>query len=525
MCQGYDYECEYENGASKFPSKRPIPSEEFSSRPPEKLTRLGSPQSTLRQTTDSSIPGILELSKARYVGKYSSIAFPLYVGLEVEATKLPRLHSFAYHSGIRKEPPCAVIHQISEKIPWNTTRALIEVYTVTIHPIFGFLDMNSFYSRCEKHWHSQPQDMAFEAIASGVLALASLLNGSLDQDIEMWLVLHAKEILEDSSISRFPSLEQIAAWILRAIYVRCTGRPHVTWLTTCTIMHLIEATGLHHGSDSLLQTTGNLAPRPDVSNTIIRTAQVATCLHIVIAFEYGRSIMAVNRQTLESNLQGAHEGDLTPQMCSLIAAALPVTHATRDSADTTEEIISTLEKVVNIPVGHDFLLLLRADLALGIYRRLRVMGSKLQQMPHDRVISAGAAALPAARRLVSQGQVWWNIIGTIFQFACALLAMDTSSSCDMLVGTMETLEFVVDQLDTHLAREALSTARQLARAALDKKKKGVEALEHVVGPSPDSTAAQKERPLPEDPSLSPSLDYQFPFDLDSLWAMEFQLPL
>jgi hypothetical protein len=290
-------------------------------------------------------------------------------------------------------------------------------------------------------------------------------------------------------------------------------------------MHLIEATGLHHTSDFMLQTAGNPAPRPEFSNTIIRTAQVATCLHIVIAFEYGRSIMTVNRKTLESNLQSTHEGDLMPQMCSLVAAALPVALTTRDSVDITEEILSALEKVVKIPVSHDFLLLLKADLALGIYRRLRVLDSNPQQMPNDRVITAGTAALPAARRLVSQGQVWWNIVGTIFQFACALLAMDTSSSCDMLVETMDTLEFVVDRLDTHLAREALSTARQLARAALDKKRKGVEALERVVGPSPDATAAQKERPLPQNLSLSPTLDHQFPFDLDSLWAMEFQLPL
>ncbi|KAF3389218.1 Protein RDR1 [Penicillium rolfsii] len=519
MCQGYDYECEYENGSSKLRPKRPPSPEEFPSRPPEKLARLASPQSVLRRTTDASIPGIVEPSKARYVGKYSSIAFPLYVGLEVQAPKLPRLHSFAYHSGIRKEPPCAVTHQIAEKIPWNTTKSLIEIYIVTVHPIFGFLDMDNFSARCEKHWHGQPQDLTFEATASGVLALASLLNGNLDQDVEMWLVLHAKQILEDHSISRFPSLEQIAAWILRAVYLRCTGRPHVTWLTTCTMMHLIEANGLHHSSDSLSQTTGNLAPSPEVSNTNIRTAQVATCLHIVIAFEYGRSIMTVNRKTFEGTLQATHDGDLTPQMCSLVAAALPVTLATQDSADMTEVILSALEKVVNVPVSHDFLLLLKADLALGIYRRLRVMDPRPQQMPNDRVISTGAAALPAARRLMSQGQVWWNIIGSIFQFTCALLVMDTSSSFDMLLETMDTLEFVVDQLDTHLAREALSTARQLARAALDKKKKSIEALERVVGASTDSTAAQREL------SQSPTLDHQFPFDLDSLWAMEFQLPL
>jgi hypothetical protein len=219
-------------------------------------------------------------------------------------------------------------------------------------------------------------------------------------------MLHAKEILEDCSISRFPSLEQIAAWILRAIYIRCTGRPHVAWLTSCTIMHLIEATGLHHASEFMSQTTGSVAPSPEISSTVIRTAQVATCLHIVIAFEYGRSIMTVNRQTLEQPLPAIREDDLTHQLCGLVLA-LPVTQITGDSAGMAEVLSAALEQVVNAPVSHDFLRLLRADLALGVYRRLRIMDSKSQQMHNDRVITVGTAALPAARRLVSQGQPWW----------------------------------------------------------------------------------------------------------------------
>ncbi|KAJ5168092.1 uncharacterized protein N7482_003686 [Penicillium canariense] len=527
MCQGYDYECEYETGDQNLPTKRPMASEESPTQPAGKAARLASAGSPAKPATGSSIlPGILEPSKARYVGRYSSVAFPLYVGLEVQATKLPRLHSFAYHSGIRKEPPCAVTHKIAEKVSWNTMRSLIEVYKALIHPIFGFLDMDLFSTRCEKHWHGQPQDMVFEAMVSGVLALASLFNGNLDQDVEMWLILHAKEILEDCSISRFPSLEQIAAWILRAIYIRCTGRPHVTWLISCTIMHLIEATGLHHASEYVVQTTGSLAPGQEVSNTGIRTVHVANCLHIVIAFEYGRSIMAINRPTLGHTRQMTHDGGLTPQLCNLVAA-LPATRATDDPSDMTGDLSSALEKVVEIPVDHDFLLLLRADLALGIYRRLRVMDSKVQQVHNDRVMAAGTAALPAARRLVSQGQPWWNVVGTAFQFACALLVMDTSSGYEKLVETMDTLEMVVDRLDTHLAREALSTARQLVRASLDKKRKGVEALERIVGsPSPELAARQSEGQLPQDfSSLSPSLAPQLPLDLDSLWAMEFQLPL
>jgi hypothetical protein len=473
----------------------------------------------------SFLPGVLEPSKARYVGRYSSIAFPLYVGLEVQATKIPRLHSFAYHTGIRKEPPCAVNCEAAHKIAWNTARSLLEVYTATVHPIFGFLDMKQAYMLCEKHWHGESQGMAFEAMISGVIAIASLFSGTLDQDTEMWFILHQKEILEDCEISRFPSLEQIAAWTLRTIYLRCTARPHVTWLSSCTVMHLVEAAGLHHASEFVMQTTGNATPITETFNIVNRTAQVATCLHILIAFEYGRSIITLNGQILENMQPTAGETDLTFQLCSLVAAVPTIQSG--DPISMMEDLFASLDKMTDITIDHDFLLLLRADLALGLYRRLRVMDSKFQQGHNDRVIAAGTAALPAARRLASQNQPWWNVIGTAFQFACALLIMDTPTSCETLVETMDTLEMIVDHLNTHLAKEALSTARQLVRASLDKKKRGVESLERIVrGASPDPVDGQVNDHLQQDiAAMSPSLAAQLPLDLDSLWAMEFQLPL
>jgi len=490
------------------------------------VTRSNHLQEPPKQHAESSASlGILEPSKARYVGRYSSIAFPLYVGLEVQATKIPRLHSFAYHTGIRKEPPCAVTCEAAHKISWNTARSLIEVYTATVHPVFGFLDMAQLYVRCEKHWHGQSQDLVFEAMISGVIAMASLFSDALDQDTETWFILHTKEILEDCVISRFPSLEQIAAWTLRTIYMRCTARPHVTWLSSCTAMHLVEAAGLHHASEFVMQTTGNATPSPVMSNIVNRTAQVATSLHILIAFEYGRSIITLDGQILE-NLHSTTGGkDLTFQLCSLVAAV--PTKPSGDPLSMMQELFLSLDKITDITVDHDFLLLLRADLALGIYRRLRVMDTKFQQGHNDRVVAAGIAALPAARRLASQNQPWWNVIGTVFQFSCALLVMDTPTSCEKLVETMDNLEMIVDHLKTHLAKEALTTARQLVRASLDKKRRGVEALERIArDTSPDPAIGETNYHLPQDiAAMSPSLTAQGSLDLDSLWAMEFQLPL
>ncbi|KAJ5935517.1 hypothetical protein N7466_005064 [Penicillium verhagenii] len=523
VCKGYDYECEYDTAPPSTPIKRPAPLNESSAQPSSKTTRLTHPS---RQSADSSIlPGLIEPSKPRYVGRYSCIAFPLYVGLEVQATKLPRLHSFAYHTGVRKEPTCAVSHKIAGIISWNTARNLIEVYTAVIHPVFGFLDMNRIYMLCEKHWHGQPQDMAFEALISGIIGLASLFNDSLGQDTEPWIISHAKAILEDDVISRFPTLETIAAWILRTIYVRCTGRPHVAWLCSCSVMHLVEAAGLHHAPEFIMQTIGSVAPNPETSNIINRTAQVANCVHVLVAFEYGRSIMTFNRQILENLNPTQRAGDFTSQLCSLVAA-IPTNQSTDDLDALVQELVGALEKLGDITVDHDFLILLRADLALGIYRRLRVMDSSRRQGQNDRVITAGTAALSAARRLASQKQPWWNVIGTVFQFACSLLVMDTVASCEKLSETMDTLEFIVDCFNTHLAKEALSTARQLVKASLDKKRKGMEALERIVGTStPENNTSGTEGQLLQDiAALSPSLAAQLPIDLDSLWAMDFQLP-
>lgn len=525
ICKGYGYDCEYGSKSKPAPPKRPATSDTVSAPPPVKAPRIAQAQAMPKQYTDSSIlPGVLAPPKPRYVGRYSSVAFPLYAGLEVQATKLPRLHSFGYHAGIREEPPCAVNHALVARVSWNIARSLIDVYTAVIHPVFGFYDLNLLNALCEKHWHGQAQDIVFEAMICGVIALGSFFSDILDKDTEMWVIYHAKDILEDASISRFPTVESIAAWILRTIYVRSTGRPHVAWMCSCTLMHLVEAAGLHQVPEFLMQATGGSgAPQEELINTVDRTALVANAVHILIAFEYGRSIMTFGRQGTEKTYP-SHQGvNYTSQLCKLVAA-IPTSQDTGDRTDIMHELLGALENISEMTLDHDFLLLLRADLALGIYRRLRVMDPHFQQGQNDLVIGAGISALSAARRLASQKQPWWNIVGTVFQFACALLVMDTNASCVKLSDTMDALEFIVNHFNTHLAKEALSTIHQLARASLNKKRESVEALERAVGISNPGVTPGESQFSQDFGVLSPSLMTELPVDLDHLWAMDFQFP-
>lgn len=512
-CTGYGYDCHYDSTGPTKAVQEPSRSQ----------AKAAVSEHDLKGT--SSFPsGILDSTKSRYVGRYSSVAFPLCVGLEVQAAKPPRLHSFGYHTGIRKEPDSISSLQLAKRMPWNTARTLLEFFFATIHPVFGFLDKDHLYERCETHWHGQPQSLDFEAIVCGVVALASLFNGSLDQEEEMWLILHAKEILEDPLVGRFPSVDQIAAWTLRTIYIRATTRPHVAWICSCTTMHLVEATGLNQAPQFVMLTTnkGVQGSTPERSDIVKRTARVAHSLHVIIAYEYGRSVMNLDFPAQNALALSNRAGDFTPRLCSLVEA-VPLTQMGADSAATIQNLSSAIKKLADTPADHDFLVLVRADLVFSIYRRLRLLEPNLRQSLLDEVISTGISALPAARALASQNHPWWNVISTVFQFVCVLLAIDTHASITNLSNAMDTLGMIVDHLKTHLATEALATARNLVRASLDRRRKGVEILEGIVGPSASDDAVEgPDSHLPQDLDFSTSFSYdQHPVDLDFMLNMDF----
>ncbi|RHZ61997.1 putative C6 transcription factor [Aspergillus thermomutatus] len=406
------------------------------------------------------------------------------VGLEMQAANPPRLHSFAYNPGIRTEPSCGVSFDLTAFISWDKVRSLMDVYTSTVHPVFGLLDMERLYHRCEEHWHGKAQGLGLEALISGVIALGSLFSGFLDEDKEMRIVLHAKEVLEDASVSRAPSIDKIAGWILRTIYVRATSRPHSAWLCSCTTMHLVEATGLHQPLDAVILTTG-ASGRKALEDIIETRDRIAQFFGLVRAFP------------LDNNA---------------------------DLAARRDELAMGLENVVKVSVEHDFLILVRADLAFCIYRRIRLLDSAPPQEQLDRVIEVGRSALPSARRLVAQNHPWWNVVGTVFQFICVLVAIDTTESLERIPEAMESLEMIAQRLNTHLGNEALYAARHLINASLEKKRKGVSILERVPGISAPTDSDRLGRQwLPSDSLLdsfqqTPSIDMDFLLAANAAYA-------
>ncbi|KAL2006530.1 hypothetical protein VTN00DRAFT_9198 [Thermoascus crustaceus] len=481
-CTGYGYNCQYNNDEGQRSTSKRSASDSSTQLPAAKVPRLAS-ESNNHDPKQGTVPplqhGILEPSKSRYMSRHSSVAFPRCLGLDLQSANPPRLHSFAYHTGIRSEPGFAVSFQLIEFISWDKVRGLVDIYTSTIQPVFGFLDMDRLCQKCEEHWNGKPQGPGFEAIISGVIGLASLFSGFLAEEQETRIVLHAKELLEDSYCSRFPSIEQVAAWILRTIYIRATTRPHMAWLCSCITMHLVEATGLHRETEGVvLATDRKTGPAQETSAIRERVAQVARCLNVVISYDYGRSIVDIGPM-FQKQVE-PRPGDFTHQLCGLVRA-VPLDDMNQDTVTRRADLIQGLDNLIATPTDHDFLTLVRTELCFCIYRRLRLLDQCLRQEQLEKVISVGTSALPAARRLIAQNHPWWNVIGTVFQFVCVLLTIDTTESLANIPEAMETLEMITQNLNTHLANEAINTARLLVCASVEKKRKGIAILEGIGG--------------------------------------------
>ncbi|KAL1998385.1 hypothetical protein VTN02DRAFT_6294 [Thermoascus thermophilus] len=488
-CTGYGYDCQYKNDEGQRSASKRSASDSSTQLPAAKAPRLAS-GSNSHDPEQGTVPplqhGILEPSKFRYMSRHSSVAFPRCLGLDLQSANPPRLHSFAYHTGIRSEPGFHVSFQLVEFISWDRVRGLVDIYASTVHPVFGFLDMDRLRQKCEAHWHGKPQGPGLEAVISGVMGLASLFSGLLSEEQETRIVLHAKELLEDPYCSRFPSIEQVAAWILRTIYIRATTRPHVAWLCSCVTMHLVEATGLHRETEGVvLVTDRKTGPAQETSVIRERVAPVARCLNVMISYDYGRSIVDVG--PIFQKQMEPRAGDFTLQLCELVRA-VPLDDTNRDSVTRRADLLQALDNLVATHTDHDFLTLARTELCFCIYRRLRLLDQCLRQEQLEKVITVGMSALPAARRLIAQKHPWWNVIGPVFQFVCVLLAIDTTEGLANIPKAMEALEMIAQNLNTHLANEAVHTARLLVRASVEKKRKGIAILEGIGGvPALDDT--------------------------------------
>lgn len=519
-CTGYGYECHYSSGGAESHSsingsalsqaapvsvKRKLSAAVLDGDAPSSATDARNKQ---RQPTGSrgfgdeiaainkdrvaalapAANGLMLPSKCRYIGRHSAVAFPQWLGENLQSRSPPRVHSFAYNTGIRKELSYSVSFHIQDYITWAEVHDSLDIYATVIDPVFGFVDIEELRQKSHDHWNGKDQGCNFEAVISGVIGLASLFSKVLCEARELRVVQHVKDILNDPAVVRYPRLATIQAWILWVIYIRSTSRPGTAWLYSCIMMHLCETIGVYKEREAHEGIDGNYT-LDQFRDICARVMLVARCLHFIISYEHGRSTVDVGSVLLHNIIERG-EADLTLQLHALVNI-LPSDDTTiisnQGHPTRRQELTNALSSLISTPTNHEFFTLIKVDLCFCIYRRLRLLDLGIKQEQLTQIIRVGKTALPASRILILRNHPWWNTVGTVFQFICVLLAIDSSESLATIPEAMETLVTIAKHLKTHLADEALATARVLVRSMTEKKRKEATVLEKTTNPETYAT--------------------------------------
>jgi hypothetical protein len=431
-------------------------------------------------------PGVLDPIKSQFVSVSPAVACPRLLGLSFGSLNAPRLHSFAWNLGVRPEPRVDEA-DFTQYLAFSDLERLAEVYFLVIHPIFNFIDRDVFKDLCRLRYSQKSQKHDIDPIICGVAALGSLYAIGTKQSShchEAELVELAKTSLEHSSILSSPTQHHVTAWILRTIYLRSTTRPHASWISSCTTMHIAEATGLHQDVSSISVVS---PATPETSSTDSemrrRLFWVAWSLNKILSYEYGRSPVTIpnsNVPPLEYE-----DGNLTYQYAAL-ASLLPDPDLSVHDPDSARALYKSLTTINALQTSRHELTLLKADLSFSIYRNLRLnhtTSTTISSASASLVIQIGLAALPATADLAAQHLPWWTVISVPFQLLCVLLAIDSRESLSHVAEAMEALEEVGRCWDTHVVREAVGSASFLVRLSRKRKEEDVRFLAKSFGGS------------------------------------------
>ncbi|GJN69639.1 hypothetical protein PLICBS_003689 [Purpureocillium lilacinum] len=508
MCTTYEYDCRYaddEDGTVPAPAKR-VGLERGRKRVSSAAAATSSSASSglyearsgPREAADGSSTqsptvvsgaspattapvGIFDEHKPVYAGASAAMAFPHILGVALGSDSTPKMHSFAYNFGIRPEEVSSTHDPLGKLITEDDLGFLSRVYFSELAPVIDLMDSTIYARRCRDYYHSSGgAAVAFGAVAAGVAALGSFLSPNRHPR-ESELVLYAKAILDDPASMRMLSIDHIIAWGLRMMYLRATALPNSAWIASCTIMHLCEAVGLHEEENikKLASVPGAAAAGHD-ADRLRRVFWVAWAGHNMLSYEYDRSAVRFRAVTCQAiaPLAGSF-ADQFMRVAQIIPAPNSPFSLECQPPSPREELFERLKSLAKLQFTHPFLVVTKADLALCFYRRIYQLKMGISDEIIQLIIDSGNAALEAAEQLAIHGRLFWNVIGSVFHYACVLLAIDTPAASAHIAAAFKGLENLVVAADTGPMREALAMARRLLSLKMEKKRKELAQLEAV----------------------------------------------
>ena len=427
--------------------------------------------------------GIFDEQRSRYTGASAAMAFPHILGVALGSDSPPKINSFAYNFGNRPEEASNAYGFLGKLISEDELAFYSNVYFSAMGPIGDFIDYRIYAQRCRDYYHGAGStSVAFGALAAGVAAFGSFLSPTRYPG-EPDLLQYAKTILDDPASMRMPSIDHIIAWGMRLFFLRAASRPSNAWIASCTLMHLCEVVGLHEEENiKRMASVAGAALVGHDADRLRRIFWISWAGHHMLSYEYDRSAITFGAVTCQDILP--IPGSVADQFVQIVQI-IPSPNSPFQlechppTSRREEELCERLKALSKLHFTHPFLVATKADLAFCFYRRIYQLKTGIPDAIIQLIIDSGNDAVKAAEQLVSQGHLLWNVIGSVFQYACVLLAIGTPVSSAYIPAAFRGLENLVQVADTGLTRQALSTARHLLSLNIAKKRKELFQLEAV----------------------------------------------
>lgn len=443
----------------------------------------------------------------------SGAAFVRKLGLRIDPARAPRLHLFAWNVGERRLSAEAVAHLVSptpspiiKMIPEDEMRRLTGIYFEKVHPCYAFLDRKTVLAHITSRWSApsistEPAEQPYDVVLLGVAAFGYLFSRREMSSIELRIVDAAQSLLGKSVLGAdTPTIDTVTGWVLRAAYLRMTASPHAAWMASCTLMHLVEAAGLHietpdPEATGLIQappsesrvTNGlptNTTSPPSDTNLRRRLFGMARHLNTWISFDLGRSRVVLHG-VCASPPSPTPASPTHPSPQADLYHLLPLSESLDPTGPTPQDLPNlsiALTAVLDLIYTEPSLILVQCNLMLCIYRRVRALNAHapLPNRALDRILALAGRGLHAARAMVAATCAWHQVANVPFQVVCTLLAIDNRAALGLLPDAMATLREVLGAYDTGVMREAYSTAYLLIALHQRRKEDDTRALGEVL---------------------------------------------
>ncbi|KAL9039112.1 MAG: hypothetical protein Q9214_005008 [Letrouitia sp. 1 TL-2023] len=369
--------------------------------------------------------------------------------------------------------------------------SLAQVYFDKVDPCYGFIDRCQFNEHLDIRWKSPLTPSIYDSVLGGVAALGCLFSQRNATITELHLVHSARSCLDDHHFSGPPSIDFLTSWTLRLIYLRMTDSPHAVWVASSTLMHLLEASGLHPESPSDLLPSAQCDP--DLQKRLVG---LAYHLNAWTSFDLGLSRVLFQKDDLPLP-PSPKPGDYTVEVLGLLPASISLDPGrSKDEADLTATLYNVLNGIHTQPPS----VLAQCNLMLCILRRLHTQKLDIPSGLVEQVLALLKKGLGCARNMAMDCSPWHHVANVPFHIICILLMIDTRSSLAILPEAMQSLSLVTSTYDTETMRTARSAACLLVLLHQQRRKDDIAIFSQTLD------VQQQERQISSPPQLDPSAE-------------------